>query len=122
MARFPPGFHELDGAGHIVGDFEGSSPLVEAFRSTRATLSLYSVGTGEPTVVAVTSANGGEGKTTVVANLGLAMATSGKRVLAISADLRKPSLYAFFPEASRAGLLDVLSGKVPLARRRAGFR
>ena len=111
----PPGFHEVDGAGHIIGDFEGSSPLVEAFRSTRATLSLYSVGNGEPTVIAVTSANGGEGKTTVVANLGLAMATSGKRVLAISADLRKPSLYAFFPEASRAGLLDVLSGKVPLS-------
>ena len=111
----PPGFHEVDGAGHIIGDFEGSSPLVEAFRSTRATLSLYSVGNGAPTVIAVTSANGGEGKTTVVANLGLAMATSGKRVLAISADLRKPSLYAFFPEASRAGLLDVLSGKVPLS-------
>ena len=70
----------------------------------------------------MTSANGGEGKTTVVANLGLAMASSGKRVLAISADLRKPSLYAFFPEASRAGLLDVLSGRCDSARRRAGSR
>jgi capsular exopolysaccharide synthesis family protein len=107
----PPGFHELDSEGRIIGNFEGSSPLVEAFRSTRATLSLYSVGNGKPSVIAVTSANGGEGKTTVVANLALAMATSGKRVLAISADLRKPSLYAYFPEASRAGLLDVLSGK-----------
>jgi capsular exopolysaccharide synthesis family protein len=107
----PPSFHELDRAGHILGDFEGSSPLVEAFRSTRATLSLYSVGSGKPMVIAVTSANGGEGKTTVVANLAMAMASSGKRVLAISADLRKPSLYAFFPDASRAGLLDVLSGR-----------
>ena len=44
----PPSFHEVDGAGHIMGDFEGSSPLVEAFRSTRATLSLYSVGNGKP--------------------------------------------------------------------------
>ena len=107
----PPSFHELDRAGHIIGDFEGSSPLVEAFRSTRATLSLYSVGNGKPVVIAVTSANGGEGKTTVVANLGMAMATSGKRVLAISADLRKPSLHAYFPDPSRAGLLDVLSGR-----------
>ena len=62
-------------------------------------------------MIAVTSANGGEGKTTVVANLAMAMASSGKRVLTISADLRKPSLYAYFPEASRAGLLDVLSGR-----------
>jgi capsular exopolysaccharide synthesis family protein len=107
----PPGFQELDKAGHIIGDFEGSSPLVEAFRSTRATLSLFRVGNGVPVVIAVTSANGGEGKTTVVANLAMAMATGGKRVLAISADLRKPSLHAYFPEASRAGLLDVLSGR-----------
>jgi capsular exopolysaccharide synthesis family protein len=107
----PPSFHELDRAGHILGDFEGSSPLVEAFRSARATLSLYSVGNGKPVVIAVTSAKSGEGKTTVVANLSMAMATSGKRVLAISADLRKPSLHAFFPESSRAGLLDVLSGQ-----------
>lgn len=106
----PPGFHELDHEGRILGDFETSSPLVEAFRSTRATLSLYSVGSGKPYVVAVTSANGGEGKTTVVANLAMAMATSGKRVLAISADLRKPTLYGYFPDATRAGLLDVLSG------------
>jgi capsular exopolysaccharide synthesis family protein len=111
----PPSFHEQDRAGHILGDFEGSSPLVEAFRSTRATLSLFSVGNGKPVVIAVTSANGGEGKTTVVANLAMAMATSGKRVLAISADLRKPSLHAYFPDASRAGLLDVLSGKRELS-------
>ncbi len=106
----PPGFHEQDYEGRIIGDFEASSPLVEAFRSTRATLSLYSVGNGKPYVVAVTSANSGEGKTTVVANLAMAMATSGKRVLAISADLRKPTLYGYFPDAARAGLLDVLSG------------
>jgi polysaccharide biosynthesis transport protein len=107
----PPGFQELDKAGHIIGDFEGSSPLVEAFRSTRATLSLFRVGNGEPVVIAVTSANGSEGKTTVVANLAMAMATGGKRVLAISADLRKPSLHAYFPGASQGGLLDVLSGR-----------
>jgi polysaccharide biosynthesis transport protein len=112
----PPGFHELDREGRILGDFEASSPLVEAFRSTRATLSLYSVGNGKPYVVAVTSANGGEGKTTVVANLAMAMATSGKRVLAISADLRKPTLYGYFPDAAGAGLLDVLSGSRDLHR------
>ena len=37
----PPGFQEQDREGRIIGDFEASSPLVEAFRSTRATLSLY---------------------------------------------------------------------------------
>ena len=110
----PPGFHELDEDGRIIGDFEASSPLVEAFRSTRATLSLFSVGNGKPYVVAVTSANGGEGKTTVVANLAMAMATSGKRVLAINADLRKPELHAYFPDIMGGGLLDVLSGALSL--------
>ena len=107
--------HFDDGRPFVLTDTVGfvrhlPTQLVEAFRSTRATLSLYSVGNDKPSVISVTSANGGEGKTTVVANLALAMATSGKRVLAISADLRKPSLHAYFPQASRAGLLDVLSG------------
>ena len=44
----------------------------------------------------------------------MAMATSGKRVLAISADLRKPTLHGYFPDAARSGLLDVLSGHLNL--------
>jgi capsular exopolysaccharide synthesis family protein len=41
----------------------------------------------------------------------MAMATSGKRVLAINADLRKPSLSAYFPDTMGGdGLLEVLGG------------
>jgi capsular exopolysaccharide synthesis family protein len=59
----------------------------------------------------VTSAKEGEGKTFTVANLGVALAQAGKRVILISADLQRPELEAYFPASSGEGMTDVLVGR-----------
>jgi capsular exopolysaccharide synthesis family protein len=46
----------------------------------------------------------GDGKSTVVANLGIVLAQSGQRVILLDADLRRPSLHKIFALRNRPGL------------------
>jgi capsular exopolysaccharide synthesis family protein len=66
-------------------------------------------------VIAVTSPQAGEGKTTTVANLAATLALTGKRVVALSADLRKPRLHRFFAQANEDGLSSILAGQGQVA-------
>lgn len=66
-------------------------------------------------VLAITSPGLGEGKTTTTANLAVALAQTGKRVLAVSCDLRKPRLHRFFELHNRVGLANILTGEAALA-------
>lgn len=59
--------------------------------------------------ILITSAVGGEGKTATVANLGAALAEIGKRVVLVSADLRRPALQRIFPTSDPLGLNRALS-------------
>ncbi len=65
----------------------------EAFRTLRTALAF----SGTPSRrVAVTSCEPSDGKTTVLANLGMAFAQAGKRTLLVDADLRRPGLSRLF--------------------------
>jgi len=64
--------------------------------------------------VLVTSPNPAEGKSTITANLAVALAQAGRRVILISADLRKPQLHQFFSLEPSWGLTDVLVGDTSL--------
>jgi capsular exopolysaccharide synthesis family protein len=69
-------------------------------------------------VVLVTSPGPGEGKSTVVANLAATYAESGRNVLVISCDLRRPSIHRFLEVPEDSGLVQLLyseNGEVPLA-------
>lgn len=66
----------------------------EAFGLLRTNLQFTGASQGPPGVIAVTSAREGEGKTTCVTNLALAMAEVGSRVIAVDADFRRPMLQA----------------------------
>jgi len=62
-------------------------------------------------VVQITSPRVGDGKSTLAANLAVAMANAGKATLLIDADLRTPSLHALFGQAETNGLAQVLAGE-----------
>lgn len=97
------------------GETAGSlSPLpAEAFRRLRATIMLE-VGAAEHpgSVLVVTSAAPGDGKTFVSSHLAVALAAVDQRVVLIDADMRRPRLHTMFDRQRAPGLSDVL-----LARR-----
>lgn len=82
---------------------------LESFRLLRANLRYFNLGRQLRTVL-VTSASPAEGKSTVAANLAVAAATSGERVLLVEADLRKPTLRTRLGFEPTAGLSEVLAG------------
>jgi polysaccharide biosynthesis transport protein len=69
--------------------------LSESYRHTVASL-MREEGGEPPKVVLITSPNPSEGKTTICSNLGLALAETGRRVLLIDADFRRPRLHDLF--------------------------
>ena len=78
----------------------------EAFRMLRANLQLATLDL-DARIVLVTSAVPGEGKSTVVANLGVALARAGREVILADIDLRKPTLHRIFGLGRRGGLTDI---------------
>jgi polysaccharide biosynthesis transport protein len=79
----------------------------EAFRKLRTNFGFLSVDRDSVCCV-ITSPNAADGKSTVVANLAVALAHSGQRVVVVDADLRKPSLHRFFDLSQRVGTTTVL--------------
>lgn len=84
----------------------------EAFRYLRTTL--FFDHTSLPRTLLITSAMPGEGKSTVVANLALAIAQSRRDVIVVDADLRLPTLHHLFNLPTDVGLSTILSGKTDL--------
>ena len=95
-----------------------NSPGAEAYRALRTRVT-FLASRLQVTSIMVTSAGPAEGKSTVAANLALALAETERDVLLVSADLRQPRVHQFFALPNRSGLPDVLTddllrdGKVP---------
>jgi receptor protein-tyrosine kinase len=88
-----------------------SSEVSESFRATLASILSASHNGDQPHVMVVTSSRPMEGKTTVVSNLGIALAEIGNKVLLIDGDLRRPQLHKVFDQVNSWGLSDVLREK-----------
>jgi len=84
-----------------------SSESSEGYKALRTSLVVASARNGWKTIM-LTSATPGEGKTSTVANLGVALANAGKQVILVSADLRRPELHQYFSVSDRLGLRDLL--------------
>ncbi len=86
------------------------SIVAEAFRNLRANL-FFSAPVEQQGVILVTSPSGGNGKTTVAANLGISVALSGRRVLLVDANFRRPGLPRIFSGVRPEGLSNILIGQ-----------
>jgi len=93
----------------LISHLDPRSPAAEAFRSLRTSIHFAS-GKEKSQVVLVTSTFPGEGKTTVSANLAITLAQTGKKVLLIGCDLRKPTLHTMFDVPLAPGLTEYLIG------------
>jgi capsular exopolysaccharide synthesis family protein len=87
------------------------SPVSEGFRSLRTNLEFVGVDRPLRTVL-VTSANPGDGKTSVAMNLAIMMAQSEKRVILLDADMRRPAMHRALGIPNREGLSDLFRGHV----------
>jgi len=96
--------HPLLASSQVPHDFG------ESFRSLRT--SLLSKYQGDATkILVVTSAQPLEGKTTTAANIAMALAYGGARVLLIDADMRRPGLHRPLRLTNERGLSQVLTGQ-----------
>jgi capsular exopolysaccharide synthesis family protein len=81
--------------------------VAEAFRKLRTNFAFLGVDRDNVCCV-ITSPGAGDGKSTVTANLGIAIAQAGQRVALVDADLRKPTLHKLFGLPQRVGTTTVL--------------
>ncbi len=92
-----------------------SSPAAEAYRTLRTAIQFVAI--DRPIgILQVTSSNASEGKTTTLANLGVALAKAGQRVILVCCDLRRPRLHEFFGLSNDVGFTSLLLGNAPLSR------
>ena len=85
----------------------------EAYRAVRTAL-YFDARRENHRVVQITSPEVGDGKTTLAANLAVSAANSGKRVLLLDADFRRPKVQKLFGLKGPDGLAAILEGKVEL--------
>lgn len=86
-----------------------SSSYVESYKALRTSI-LLSSAEKPPKRILITSAAPGEGKTTLAVNLAIIIAKTGKNVLLIDSDLRRPQLHKLFNIDNTSGLSSFLAG------------
>jgi polysaccharide biosynthesis transport protein len=87
--------------------------LLESVDTTR-TLLLHAARTGSYRTMMITSAVGGEGKTSLASYLATSLARSGLRTLLVDADLRRPMMHGLFDQPPSPGLSELLRSEVEL--------
>lgn len=90
------------------------SIVSEAYRSLRTNVSFSALpepsqGRAPGSILLVTSAEPSEGKSCTIANLGIAMAQSGRKTLIIDCDLRRPQIHKIFNVENSKGIADFVS-------------
>lgn len=93
----------------IVSHFAPKSMLAESYRSLRTNLSFAGL-ESDMKVVVFTSSSPREGKSTIVINLAVAMAQTGRKILLVDGDMRKPMIAKVFGIDEVPGLSDVILG------------
>ncbi|WP_368498764.1 polysaccharide biosynthesis tyrosine autokinase [Herbiconiux sp. A18JL235] len=104
----------MDGATDYSRDDDDDVAVAEALRELRTNLQYMNVD-NPPRVIVVTSPLPGDGKSTTIANLAIALAAGGQQVVLVDADLRRPTVSKTFNLVGGAGLTEVLAGRSDIA-------
>jgi polysaccharide biosynthesis transport protein len=115
LARLPEPDKKLRAANRLAMLADPSSLQSEAFRMLRTNVEFASLDK-KAKVVMVTSATEQEGKSTTIANLAVALARSGKHVVLVDLDLRRPFIDKFFDLGGQPGLTQVAIGVAGLGQ------
>jgi tyrosine-protein kinase Etk/Wzc len=94
----------------LLVDKNPKSLIAEAFRSVRSNMHFLTDESG-PKVMTLTSTISGEGKTFVALNLAGIIAYSGKRVIILDLDLRKPKIHLGLEASNLKGMSTILIGR-----------
>lgn len=97
----------------LLAHHQPKTRLAEAYRGLRTAVFFSARGAGHQ-VIQVTSPNMADGKSTLISNLAISIAQSGKKVLLIDADLRRPRLAKLFNINNEKGLVDILTGEASI--------
>jgi capsular exopolysaccharide synthesis family protein len=92
---------------------EGPSYMAESFRTTLTSLLREPSRGGMPRIILVTSPGPAEGKTTIAANVGMGLAETGRKVLLVDADFRRPRLHQIFGLPNVRGFGDLIARDAP---------
>ena len=98
----------------VMSETDPSSGVAEAYRSLRTAVRFTTLDRSVR-VLQITSPNVSEGKSTTVANLAVALARAGERVVVVCCDLRRPRLHDFFGLPNEVGFTSVILGSTPLS-------
>jgi polysaccharide biosynthesis transport protein len=94
-----------------------NSPAAESYRTLRTRMARLASQLDINSVMVV-SAGVGEGKSTTAANLAVVLSETGKDVLLVSADLRRPRVHQFFGLPNKTGLSNLLTDGTPPDKRK----
>jgi len=89
-------------------------PFVESLRVIRTNLEFLEIDENKAKILTITSSISGEGKTTVVSNVGKIIARAFKKTILIDLDMRKPQLHRILGIKNDKGMSDYLKGRVNL--------
>jgi len=111
---YPEGMdeHTIKRTVNLVTHFAPKTMISESFRALRTNIQIRE-GEDKLKTIAVASTSPQEGKTLISSNLAISLAQTGRKILLVGADLRKPMLAKSFGLETTPGLTDIVLGNYP---------
>lgn len=105
----------MKGLYDLIVNNRPKSPISEAYRSLRTNVQFANLDNNMKTIL-ITSATPGEGKTSTLINLAVAMAQNDEKVMIIDCDMRKPRIHKTLGISNKLGLAEYLMSGEDISR------